>query len=254
MRATALFILIITLGFIIGSAMVTIYNPQISSVATADSATIDSATFDSVATIDEPTAKVVITTIPNTKVETTAENTTEPITVAESTQSKTEEIETTIHIEETTKEIEQEPEPEQEPEQIENDTDYEFLLDADNIDYGYIPKAISLSGDEREEITRIVMGEFGGGGFTGCALIAQCIRDAIDSYGYSAMSIKSSMQYYGYNSYPSAECYEAVDWIFDGNAAVQHRILVMNNSSGGWHATQNFVVYYQGVWFYDMWW
>ena len=65
MRATALFIFIITLGFIIGSAMVTIYNPQISSVATADSATIDSATFDSatfdsVATIDEPTAKVII--------------------------------------------------------------------------------------------------------------------------------------------------------------------------------------------------
>ena len=70
MRATALFILIITLGFIIGSAMVTINNPQISNVATADSATIDS-----VATIDEPLARVVITTIPNTKLETTAENT-----------------------------------------------------------------------------------------------------------------------------------------------------------------------------------
>lgn len=45
MRATALFILIITLGFIIGSAMVTINNPQISNVATADSATIDSVTL-----------------------------------------------------------------------------------------------------------------------------------------------------------------------------------------------------------------
>ena len=47
------------------------------------------------------------------------------------------------------------------------------------------------------------------------------------------------------------DSYAAVDYIFSGNAAVQHRVLYMNNSDGGWHATQNFVVYYDGVWFYD---
>lgn len=241
-RAIALFIFIITVCFIIGSAMVTIYNPQISDVATSDSATLDSATVDSVV-ITKPKVTIAATTIPNSTFATETV-TTESTVALETTKPIIENRETIPAIEQTT-----EPEYTEEP-----SPDYDFLLDADNIDYDYIPQAISLSDSEREEIARIVMGEFGGGGFIGCALIAQCIRDAMDSYGYSAMDIRSAMQYYGYNYYPNEDCYEAIDWIFSGNAAVQHRILVMNNSPGGWHSTQNFVVYYQGVWFYDMWW
>ena len=73
----------------------------------------------------------------------------------------------------------------------------------------------------------------------------------MQTYGYSASSVISNMQYYGYNSEPNEDSYAAVDYIFSGNAAVQHRVLYMNNSDGGWHATQNLVVYYDGVWFYD---
>jgi len=253
MRATALFILIITLGFIIGSALVTIYNPQISSVATADSATIDSATFDSVATIDEPLARVVITTIPNTRVETTAENT---VSVTQNHSEKVQE--TTQNYSEKTqkptqKSVEKVEETTVEETEQEDTYEEEYLLDIDNPDDSYIPAKINLTDEEVEELARIVEGEFGGGGFIGCALIAQSIRDAMVTFGYSAMEIRENMQYYGYANPESMGVYEAIKWIFDGHAVVQHRILVMNNSPGGWHGTQNFVVYYQGVWFYDMW-
>ena len=249
MRATALFILIITLGFIIGSAMVTINNPQISNVATADSATIDSVT-----TIDEPWARVVITTIPNTRVETTAENT---VSVTQNHSEKVQE--TTQNYSEKTqkptqKSVEKVEETTVEKTEQEDTYEEEYLLDIDNPDDSYIPAKINLTDEEVEELARIVEGEFGGGGFIGCALIAQSIRDAMVTFGYSAMEIRENMQYYGYANPESMGVYEAIKWIFDGHAVVQHRILVMNNSPGGWHATQNFVVYYQGVWFYDMWW
>ena len=248
MRATALFILIITLGFIIGSAMVTINNPQISNVATADSATIDSVT-----TIDEPLARVVITTIPNTKVETTAENT---VSVTQNHSEKVQET-TQNYSEKTQKPTQESVEKVEETtvEDTEQEDTYEeeYLLDIDNPDDSYIPAKINLTDEEVEELARIVEGEFGGGGFIGCALIAQSIRDAMVTFGYSAMEIRENMQYYGYANPQSFGVYEAIKWIFDGHAVVQHRILVMNNSPGGWHGTQNFVVYYQGVWFYDMW-
>lgn len=138
-------------------------------------------------------------------------------------------------------------------EPTEEQAEKSWLIDIDNPDYDYTPQAISLSDGEREEIARIVMGEFGDSDFTGCALLAQSIRDGMATYGFSGYSVQSGMQYYGYNSNPNKTCYEAVDWIFSGNAAVQHRILIMNNASSGWHATQNFVVYYDGVWFYDLW-
>ena len=248
MRVTALFILIITLGFIIGSAMVTINNPQISNVATADSATIDSVT-----TIDEPLARVVITTIPNTRVETTAENT---VSVTQNHSEKVQE--TTQNYSEKTqkptqKSVEKVEETTVEETEQEDTYEEEYLLDIDNPDDSYIPAKINLTDEEVEELARIVEGEFGGGGFIGCALIAQSIRDAMVTFGYSAMEIRENMQYYGYANPQSFGVYEAIKWIFDGHAVVQHRILVMNNSPGGWHGTQNFVVYYQGVWFYDMW-
>ena len=248
MRATALFILIITLGFIIGSAMVTINNPQISNVATADSVTIDSVT-----TIDEPLARVVITTIPNTRVETTAENT---VSVTQNHSEKVQE--TTQNYSEKTQKptqkfVEKVEETTVEETEQEDTYEEEYLLDIDNPDDSYIPAKINLTDEEVEELARIVEGEFGGGGFIGCALIAQSIRDAMVTFGYSAMEIRENMQYYGYANPESMGVYEAIKWIFDGHAVVQHRILVMNNSPGGWHGTQNFVVYYQGVWFYDMW-
>ena len=227
-----------------------------------DSATVDSATKDEV--------EVVITTMPSTQPTTQSTKPTQPTTVVPTTIPPTTKVlneapQNSISDDSVNKDTDSVNDNvnDNEPEEPKEDNDdrstdtkehsYNTLLDIDSPDPDYTPAKIELSSAEREEIACIVMGEFGGGGYTGCALLAQCIRDAMDKYGYSGLEVKSHMSYYGYNPNPSSTAYEAVDWIFDGNAAVQHRILVMNNSDGGWHSTQNFVVYYQGVWFYDLW-
>lgn len=257
MRATALFILIITLGFIIGSAMVTINNPQISNVATADSATIDEATPSETTFTVVSTSNVLSKTPQNTQPTTKSQKSTEnTVSVTQNHSEKAQE--TTQNYSEKTqkpaqKSVEKVEETTVEDTEQEDTYEEEYLLDIDNPDDNYTPAKINLTDEEVEELARIVEGEFGGGGFIGCALIAQSIRDAMVTFGYSAMEIRENMQYYGYANPESMGVYEAIKWIFDGHAVVQHRILVMNNSPGGWHGTQNFVVYYQGVWFYDMW-
>ena len=230
----------------IASASIVAVNTPHSEVATPDEAsTPDQATIDEVTT----TATVHMTTAK--AIETTVAETTKP------TEPKPTEVQTTEPI--VTEPQEEEPKnadlqdneveevAETEPKEV------KYLLDIDNPDPNYTPQSFSLSDSERYQIACVVMGEFGGGGFTGCALIAQSIRDAMAEYGYSASSVISSMGYYGYNSSPNSSSYEAVDWIFDGNAAVQHRILYMNNSPGGWHGTQQYILDYQGVWFFDKW-
>ena len=230
---------------IAGASIVAVNTPH-SEVATPDEAsTPDQATIDEVTT----TATVHMTTAK--AIETTVAGTTKP------TEPKPTEVQTTKPI--VTESQEEEPKnadsQDNEVEEVAEDEpkEVEYLLDIDNPDPNYIPQSFSLSDSERYQIACVVMGEFGGGGFTGCALIAQSIRDAMAEYGYSASSVTSSMGYYGYNSSPNSSSYEAVDWIFDGNAAVQHRILYMNNSPGGWHGTQQYILDYQGVWFFDKW-
>ena len=222
-----------------------------------DSATVDSATKDDI--------KIVITTTPSIQPTTQSTKPTQPTTVTPTTKVLNEAPQNSKSNDSVNKDTDSvndsvnnnEPEePKEDNDDRSTDTEeysYNTLLDIDSPDPDYTPAKIELSSVEREEIACIVMGEFGGGGYTGCALLAQCIRDAMDKYGYSGLEVKSHMNYYGYNPNPSSTAYEAVDWIFNGNAAVQHRILVMNNSDGGWHSTQNFVVYYDGVWFYDLW-
>lgn len=230
---------------IAGASIVAVNTPH-SEVATPDEAsTPDQATIDEVtttATVHMTTAKVIETTVAGTTKPTepkpTEVQTTEPIV----TEPQEEEAKSADSQDNEVEEV-----AENEPEEV------EYLLDIDNADPNYTPQSFSLSDSERYQIACVVMGEFGGGGFTGCALIAQSIRDAMAEYGYSASSVTSSMGYYGYNGSPNSDSYSAVDYIFSGNAAVQHRILYMNNFPGGWHGTQQYVLDYQGVWFYDKW-
>jgi len=250
-------ICVILVATIVGTAMITMPNHDLVNHNSVKQVSVKS-------TIDEATPSEVVSTIPTTQPTSKASNktpqntqpTTEKVTEkpTENTNSIVETSEDNDnYVEKLENEQPEEPENDNDSDSNEEDTYYDTLLDIDNPDSDYSPKAIDISDGEREEIARIVMGEFGGSDFTGCALLAQCIRDAMAQYGYDGYEIRSAMQYYGYNSNPSSTAYEAVDWIFVGNAAVQHRILVMNNSSGGWHGTQNFVVHYQGVWFYDLW-
>ncbi len=134
-----------------------------------------------------------------------------------------------------------------------------YLLPIDNPDYAYTSYPIILSDYDRERLAHLVMGEFGTGGFIGCALIAQSVRDAMVKFGYKSVDeVIVKMRYSGwYAGQPSDFVYEAIDYIFtQGNAAVQHEILVMYASHilySSWHEAQEFVVQYQTVRFFDYW-
>lgn len=218
---------------VISLGIVSIANPEKLTIATPDEATVDE-----VVTVAE-------TTIISTE-------STEKITEQPTTESSTEKPTIKPTEQPTEKETEKATEKPKETKPLVEETN-SYLLDIGNPDSSYSPQAFSLSDSERYNVACVVMGEFGDGGFTGCALIAQAIRDAMQTYGYSANSALSNMGYYGYNNNPNLDSYSAVDYIFSGNAAVQHRILYMNNSSGGWHGTQQYILNYQGVWFYDKW-
>ncbi len=135
---------------------------------------------------------------------------------------------------------------------------YGFLMGIDNPDPDYYGSSISLSDAERDICERMVMGEAGSCGYTGMALVAQCIRDTYISGGYSSVfDVLSENGYYGSTSItPSETCKEVVSYIFDqGGSAVQHRIRVFyasNYCSSDWHESQEYVCSYGYVRFFDM--
>ena len=132
-----------------------------------------------------------------------------------------------------------------------------FLLDIDNPDPGYVGYSISLSDSDRDQVERMLMGEAGGMGFDGMALVAQCIRDTYVNGSYGSMEeLFSDNGYYGSTSYtPSSTAKEVVNYIFDqGGSAVQHSIRVFYASdicSSAWHEAQDYVCSYGYVRFFD---
>lgn len=134
-----------------------------------------------------------------------------------------------------------------------------YLLSIENPDSSYKSYSIKLSSKDRDAAERIVMGEAGSMGYEGMALVAQCLRDAYVTHGYS--SIEDTIASYGYygsmSITPSASCKDAVRYIFDdGGAAVQHRVLVFyapDYCSSPWHESQNYVTTYGSVRFFDRW-
>ena len=134
-----------------------------------------------------------------------------------------------------------------------------YLMSIKNPDPSYTSYSISLSDSDRAAAERIIMGEAGSMGYNGMALVAQCLRDAYVTHGYS--SISETISSYGYyasmSQTPSSTCKEVVRYIFDqGGAAVQHRILVFYASdvcSSSWHESQNYIVSCGSVRFFDRW-
>ena len=102
------------------------------------------------------------------------------------------------------------------------------------------------------------MNEFGDGGFEACCLQAQALRDAMI---YSRSSLEQIYHFFQYDKYPllkipNRDCYNAIDYVFEsGGLTVPHRILVMYNpqhAKSDWHESQEFVIEYQGVRYFDM--
>lgn len=133
----------------------------------------------------------------------------------------------------------------------------DYLLDIDNPDYDYVGYSVSLNDEDRDMTERILMGEAGGEGYIGMALVAQCIRDTYVNGNYSSIAqLLKQNGYYGSTSMSgSSTAKEVVNYIFDqGGSAVQHNIRIFyatNMCSSSWHEAQDFVVQYNYVRFFN---
>jgi hypothetical protein len=131
-----------------------------------------------------------------------------------------------------------------------------YLVSISNPDPSYNPSPVSLSSYDREKLQRLVMGEGGSMGYTGCALIAQSIRDAMNRSNTTSIDrIISEYQYYGSTAFaPNQDVKNAVSFIFDQNgSAVQHRVLCFYTGSSSWHESQNYITSIGSVRFFDLW-
>lgn len=112
----------------------------------------------------------------------------------------------------------------------------------------------------RNMLERIVTGEFGGS-YVGSCLIAQSIKCAIVYDGYTSVSaVIKGMGYVGSTANRSQNAVNAVKYIFDdNNLAVRHRLFYMctkdyyDSTPGNFHSTQNFILQYENVLFFDRW-
>ncbi|MEE0964927.1 MAG: CHAP domain-containing protein [Ruminococcus bromii] len=136
--------------------------------------------------------------------------------------------------------------------ETQTDTNENFMFEIKEPDNEYHGVKIKLTKDEREELARIVEGEFGEDS-TGSKLIAQALRDAIVYENCTPLTVRKNMQYAGYNQNPSKNAYDAVDYIFAGNSVVQHKILCMSFNEpdqNDWYLPITKVIQYKGIWFF----
>ena len=137
-------------------------------------------------------------------------------------------------------------------------TQGDALIAISNPDPSYQGTVINLTDYDREVLRHVIMGEAGGEGFAGCAILAQTIRDNWIRGGYSsAEAVRTGCGYYGWNSGTNSDVEAAINYIFDqGQNAVQHRVCFMYNPnmcSSSWHESQNYIVTYGPVRYFDAW-
>lgn len=132
-----------------------------------------------------------------------------------------------------------------------------YLVAVDYPDTSYRCPHIELSDENRDVLERLCMGEFSVGGFTGAALIAQAVKNAMATYGYTDVrDVIRSMHYTGkLGTKPSGAVKKAVIYVFDMDKdAIQHRILYMYNpelTQSRFHESQDYICTYKDVRFFD---
>ena len=201
-------------------------------------------TVSNAASETKPETTAAETTVPATTVPaTTAPAATQPTTVAPTTQA----IQYATAIRPA------------EPADYSAQWDAGYLIAIDNPDTVYSCAKVTLTDEDRDLLERLCYGEFGTGGFIGAALIAQAVKDAMCVEGYTSVAeVIRECRYDGSTELgTNDECRQAVRYIFDENCdAVQHRIMYMYNPRmvrSDYHESQNFILSYGGVRFFDKW-
>ncbi|MBR2108644.1 MAG: hypothetical protein IJ932_01680 [Ruminococcus sp.] len=134
-----------------------------------------------------------------------------------------------------------------------------YLVAIDNPDTSYSCEHIELSDKDRELLEKLCMGELGSGGFTGAALIAQAVKNAMYFEGYTNVrDVINNLHYTGKLTTPTKRVKDAVVYVFDMDKnAIQHRILYMYNPElmkdnySKFHESQRYICTYQDVRFFD---
>lgn len=132
-----------------------------------------------------------------------------------------------------------------------------YLVAIDNPDKSYSCAHIDLTDENRRVLEHLCMGELGSGGFTGAALIAQAVKNAMASYGID--DVKTVIKQFHYTgklkNNPTKAVKDAVIYIFDMDKnAVQHRILYMYNPylvQSAFHESQNYICTFADIRFFD---
>ncbi len=132
-----------------------------------------------------------------------------------------------------------------------------YLVAIDYPDTNYSCPHIELTDENRDLLERLCMREFGSGGFTGAALIAQAVKNAMAYYGYDDVAtVIKNMHYTGkLKNNPTSAVKKAVIYVFDMDKdAIQHRILYMYNPElvqSAFHESQKYICTYKSVRFFD---
>lgn len=208
------------------------------------------------ATVIEATVKVAKKKANKPKSE-KAEKTTKASEETKATEAET----TTEPTEETTEpRIFATAEPVEYAASYDDQWDAGFLVAIDNPDEDYYCPHVELTDKNRDLLERLCMGEYGSGGFTGAAMIAQAVKNAMYYYGYTDVAtVISELHYTGSTSIEATKSVkDAVTYVFDMDKdAIQHRILYMYNpklmSEGfsDFHETQRYICNFGDVRFFD---
>ena len=135
----------------------------------------------------------------------------------------------------------------------------EALMEIRCADENYRGAIVQLTPEDREILERLVMGEAGGEGYEGAALVAQAIRDTMVYKGFGSVEeVRKACGYSGsLKREPNENVKNAVRYVFDeGGVVVKHHIFYFyahKSITSKFHESQKFIIEHGGHRFFSTW-
>ena len=133
------------------------------------------------------------------------------------------------------------------------------LLSISCADENYRGAIVELTPEDRDILERLVMGEAGGEGYEGAALVAQAIRDTMVYKGFGSVEeVRKACGYSGsLKREPNQDTLNAVRYVFDeGGIVVKHHIFYFyahKSITSKFHESQKFIIEHGGHRFFSTW-